>query len=340
MLHQTAGFALGRQAAQASAAASYVRGRVTSSGINPRYDRSDNTGEHVGLHERPTTRQSTAIRSGYLEDVAFASRLYPLMVGHALIGAGFTVSSAVASGAAYNHTFTLAAAASQNYITALHLLGEGGARFGRVAKDVKLSQLQFTANKQGAAYTAQGLGIGQANDTGSETFTTELDYVLSPYNGSFTVTSSDITANTLGTPRGMQITIANPLGEEEQALATMSRASLTSQGLDITGTASGLIFSEEILREWNYGASGSAALDQVIPVSQLSWVWASPVEILTAHYYQMTWTIPITQGFMQPVDITGGGQIVYDLNWEMTDAIATAPITIVLKNNKTNYTAD
>ena len=342
MLHQTAAIALGRQSAQATAAASYVRGRVTSSRVSPRYDRTDNTGEHTGVHERPTSRQSTAIRNGYAEDFSFTSRLYPLMLPHALMMAGFTCSTAAVGGGDYDHTLTLAAAASQTYGSVLHSLGEGGSRFTRRIADAKLSQLQFTANKQGITYTGTGMGISQATASGSETVTAELDYLISAYDGSWTVTSNDITANTLGTPQGLTVTIDNPLQDTDQALATMSRANLVSTGIAIGGTASGLTFSEAILREWNYGAAAGTTLNQAIPVSQLSWVWRSPAEIplVSGHYFTVTWTIPITQGFMQPVDITGGGRILYDLQWEMTDAIATAPITIVVRNNKSSYAAD
>ena len=342
MLHQTAAIALGRQSAQATAAASYVRGRTTSSRVAPRYDRTDNTGEHTGVHERPTSRQSTAIRNGYAEDFSFTSRLYPLMIPHALMMAGFACTSAAVGGGSYTHTMTLAAAASQTYGSVLHALGEGGSRFTRKIADAKLSQLQFTANKQGVSYTGTGMGISQATASGSETETAELDYLMSAYNGSWTVTSSDVTANTLGTPQGLTVTIDNPLQDTDQALASMARANLVSTGINISGTATGLTFSEAILREWNYGSSSGTALSRTIPVSQLSWVWQSPAEIpsVSGVYFKMTWTIPITQGFMQPVDITGGGRILYDLQWEMTDAISTAPITIVVENNKSAYTAD
>lgn len=343
MIHQTAAIALGRQSAKGTAAATFTRGRTTNSSMNPRYDRSENTGEHTGLHERPTTRQSTAIRTGYIEDFGFTSRMYPLMFPFALIGAGFTCSSAANGDGSYDHTLTLAATASQSYISVLHLLGEGGARYGRTAKDGKISNLSIQWGKQGGiTYSAQGMALSQANDTGSETFTAELDYLISPYSGSFTVTSSDITAATLGTPRSGSITIANPLSEDAQAMASLTRASLTSQGLDITGTFGGLVFSEAILREWNYGSNSGTATDQTIPVSQLAWSWKSPAEIpsVSGVNFEIAGTIPITQGFMQPVDITGGGEILYDLNWEMTDAIATEPITIVVTNNKANYTAD
>lgn len=342
MLHQTAAISLGRQSAKGTAAATYVRGRTTSSRVFPRYDRTDNTAEHTGVHERPTSRQSTAIRNGYAEEVQFTSRLYPLMLPHALMMAGFTCSTAAGGDGSYDHTLTLAAAASQTYGSVLHALDEGGSRFTRKVADVKLSQLTFTANKQGVSYSGTGLGLSQATASGSETVAAEVDYLISAYSGSWTVTSSDITANTLGTPQGLTMAINNPLQEDDQNLTTMSRANLVSTGIDISGTASGLTFSEAILREWHYGSSAGTSLDQIIPVSQLSWVWKSPAEIpsVSGKFFQVTVTIPITQGFMQPVDITGGGRILYDLNWEMTDAISTAPITIVVRNNKSTYAAD
>jgi hypothetical protein len=428
MLHQTARFALAQQAAKGTAAAGvtvpYIRGRMQSHGLNPRYEMIDTSGEHTGVHSRSTALQSTPIRAGSIIDVAFTHRLYPSMIGLELIGLGFTNTTATtvvltivaaggtftvtvsaqttapidfdatvgeveaaiellstvtaatvtgtasnytitvdsgvtattmtASGASltggantavytgfyYVHTFTLAAADSESWLSAYDYLGETSG-FDRVVSDIRLSQLQLSADSSGIVVSGSGLGILMADAAATETFTAEADNVLSQANGAFTLTASDITAATLGTPRAHTITIDNPLDEGEQELHTMNRATFSPTGKTVTGSLSGLVFSENIFSELYRGsASGTAAVIPIPVSTDLTWNWQSAGNISSAAAvpYKLTMDMPIVQFEGQAFDVTiGGGQLLYDCSYTMTDALSAAPITITLQNTIDSY---
>jgi len=424
MIHQTTGFGLGTQLTKGTAASTnFIRGRMGTSGVMPRYDEVDNAGEHTGIHQRATVLQSTPIRAGYIGTINMSWRLYPNMIGYALHGVGlnnttattviltidatggtFTLtvtaqttaaiafdaaasavetalellstvtvatvtgdaggpytiqvdssvtaatftsnagsltgggSTATFSGWYYTHTFTFADTDDEKYLTAWHAVGESANRFDKNARDVRLSQLQLAADRSGIAATASGLALNELDATGSETFTAEVDALLSQANGSFTLTSSDLTANTIGTPRGNTFTIDNPLDEEEQQLHSFQRASLTPTGKDVSGTLTGLVFSEAAYSELIWGAAAGTAPVIAIPSCALSWVFNTPGYVTGAVPYSMTTTIAVAQARMQPFDETGGGQIIYDMSYRMTDALSAAPLTITLVNDTVNYT--
>lgn len=340
MIHQTAGFAVGHQSAKGTAAATYVRARASSSRAWPTYDTSDPTGQHTGVHERPTTRQSRALRTRYGIDVQASGRLYPLLLPMLLAGVGFGVSTANNT-TYYTHTMTLADADAQKYLSVLRHLDEGSARYSQINTDVRLSQLQIQADRNGIIWTVQGMGLDQADAAGTETETQEPDLELSPNLGSFTITSSDVTAATIGKPRSLSFTIDNPLGEDSQELHSLKRANLTPTGLDVSGELTGLVLSEGAFREFYYGADDGAAETVVIPEAQIVWVWQTPANIAGASVpHKVTVTIPTVQLMAQPVDVTGGGEILYNVQWQMIDSAASAPITIAVDNSKTAYTAD
>jgi len=422
MLYQTAGFALAKQSAKATAATTnFIRGRMSSHGVNPVYDEIDPSGEHTGIHQRSTALQSTPIRSGYMADISLAFRLYPNLVGYALAGIGFgnttattviltidatggtftitvsaqttsaiafdaaigavetaiellsTVTAATVTGTAsnytitvdsgvtsatmtanagsltgggttatytgwyYTHTFTLADAEAESWVSLMSAVGEDSARYERKITDARLSQLVFAASRTGIDVTGTASGLSEATSAGSETVVQETDSMLSQAQGAFTVTSSDITAVTLGTPRSHTLTIDNPLDDQEQNLHSFSRATLSPTGKVISGTLEGLVFSENIYKEFIYGASGGTAPVIPIPEAQLVWSFTSPAFITGAIANSFQATIPTAQVMMDPFDVTAGGQIIYNARYRMIDNAASAPITIVLINSTSSY---
>jgi len=430
MLHQTGRFGLARQAAKGTAAAGvavpYIRSRVSSHGLNQRYDMIETAGEHTGTHSRSTAQQSTPIRSGSIVDVSFTHRLYPSLIGHGLIGVGFTpttatttvltinatggtftltvsgqttgaiafdatanavetalellstvdvatvtgnaggpytitvdssvtastftadaasltggTSTATFAGWYYNHTFTIANAASEGWLTAYDYLGDNATGdFDRIVQDVRLSQLQLAADNTGIVVTGTGLGRIMANAAGTETFVADEDALLSQANGSFSFTSGDITFGTIGTPRGHTLTIDNPLDEGEQELHTLYRSEFSPTGKTVSGTMTGLVFSENAFKEFYWGSSSGTAPVIAIPESTaMTWNWQSPGNISTtvAVPYKCTFSVPIVQFMAQPFDVSGGGRIIYDVAWSMIDALSGAPISIQVQNAIPSY---
>jgi len=247
--------------------------------------------------------------------------------------------TAVFSGWYYTHVFTLPAADNEGWLTGYSFIGESSG-FGLVARDVRLSQLTFTADKTGIIVAGSGLGLAEADAAGTETFTPEVDAVLSQANGAFTLTSTDITAATLGTPRSHTLTLDNPLDDSEQELHTMNRATLSPTGKTVTGTIAGLVFSENIFKEMWWGGAGGTAVAIPYPVSTgftYNWQSASNISTTAAVPYKLTFSIPIVQFEMAPFDLTSGGQVVYDCAYRMTDAISTSPISLTLVNDTPSY---
>ena len=259
-------------------------------------------------------------------------------------GASLTggAGTAVFSGFYYSHAFTLPAADSEGWLTAYDMIGETSG-FDKIVKDIRLSQLQITADNTGLVVNATGLGLGEADAAGTETFTAEVDAAISQANGSFTLSAaagdgaSDITAATMGTPRGSVLTIDNPLDDSEQQLHSFARATLSPTGKAISGTLSGLVHSENLYKEFTWGGSGGTAPVIAIPNSQLTWTWNSPGFITGAIPYSLTALIPNAQMMMQPFDIAASGSVLFDVNWTMLDNISAAPITFTLTNTNNSY---
>lgn len=250
-------------------------------------------------------------------------------------------ASAVFTGWYYTHAFTIATAANEGWLTAYDYLGDAATGdFDRIASDLRLSQLQFTADNTGIVVSGTGLARILANAAGTETFVAEVDAVLSQANGAFTLTSSDLTALTLGTPRAHTVTIDNPLDEGEQELHTMNRSTFSPTGKGVSGSITGLVFSENIFKEMYWGsAAGTAAVLPIPESTNLTWNWQSPgnISATAAVPYKCTFAIPIVQFMAQPFDVSGGGSILFDCQYSMIDALSSAPITITLQNDTASY---
>ena len=250
-------------------------------------------------------------------------------------------ATAVFTGWYYSHAFTLAAADSEGWLSAYSFIGESSG-FDLVARDVRLSQLSFTADATGIIVAGSGLGILLADAAGTETFTAEADAVLSQANGSFTLTAVDTAAGaiTTGTPRSHTLTLDNPLAEDEQELHTMNRATFSPTGKAFTGSITAFPFSETLFKQMYWGAAAGTAISIPYPVtSAFTWNWrsASNISAAAAVPYICTFSIPIVQMDMQPMDVTGGGQVLFDIAYRMTDALSGAPITITLQNSISSY---
>lgn len=273
---------------------------------------------------------------------------FTITIDSSLTATTLTASGALLTGGAgtatfsgwyYSHVFTLPAADSEGWLTAYSMIGETSG-FDLIAQDVRLSQLTFTADSSGIMVAGSGLGRLLANAAGTETFTAEADAVLSQANGAFTLTATDITAATLGTPRGHTLVIDNPLDDSEQELHTMNRSTFSPTGKTITGTITGLVFSENIWKEMYWGSASGTAIVIPYPTSTnltFNWQSAGNISSTVAVPHKFTVAIPVLQWDMQPFDITGGGNVVYDCAYRMTDSLSAAPITFTLQNSISSY---
>jgi hypothetical protein len=439
--HQAAGFSAAVQAAKGTAASTgFVRGNMSQSTVEPRYDLVDNSGEHRGLHERPTLRQSRPIRSGYIGDISGEWRLYPLLFPIMLIGAGFKVTtdtvftltitdggvgdtftltfddtgsnpqttaaqaynvdpatlqteleglsnvgagnvtvtgtagssytitfpgmSAYGSGGAaniftvddssmvstgtssadlsdpyYSHAFVIARGWERQWLTFMHSLDESVDRYEKLAIDAQVSQLVMEATRSGITCTMTGLALDEEDAAGTETVTQDPDSLFTQAKGSFTITSSDLTAATIGVPIEHQMTIDNPLSEEEQELHSFKRAGLSPQGMEINGELRRLVWSEAAFKEFIRGSATGTEPVITIPEAQLTWEWQTAVNMPNLSVpYSVTIDIAYATVHMQAVNVgSEQGTVRYNATYEMLDRQTAAPITITIANTWPSY---
>lgn len=337
MLRQTTGFAIGVQSAKGTAATTNFHRAIA---LRSRLGEPNFTEmgaeeiEHSGDHQRSTAAQGTPIRTGFVIPWSVRSYLYPQMIGSILRGYGFSVST-IGSSAPYTHTFTLADADAEAWVSVMQALGEDTERFERKARDGRVNQVQFQSSRTGLEYTASGNALNEADSAGTETVTAEVDAKMTQAAGTFTITSNALTEATLGNPRGQTLTLDNPTEEDDQTATNFANGDMAPTGKRISGTMTGFEFSETLYKELNWGGSTAPAI--AIPEAQLQWRWQSPVIAGGSTPHSLQWTIPVAQVFMRMVDVEGGGKYLFDMAWRMLDRSSSAPITAVLVNSTASY---
>lgn len=336
-LHRTAGFAVGRQAAKGTKATTLAIVRATRSQATTQHDQTDNTGEMAGVHQRPTAVQAPAIRTGVMGVWSVQGRIYPDAIGHLLAAAGFAVTTQVDTPevGVNTHTFTLATGDALPWVTVARLLGEGANRAGFALVDGRAVNLSLNADRNGLSMQAEGRALSVEETTGAETLVPETVVPLSQAKGSFTLTSSVVTG--VGAVRTNQLTIANPVDEEEQNQHNFHRADLPPTGINITGVLGGILWDQDTEKELLFG--GATVQDEIaIPEAALTWEWTSADNIAGQTVpYKLAVSIAKAQLVMQPFEVGQGGRIAYDLAWTLVDDGTTDPITITLVNKVTGY---
>lgn len=338
VLRQSARLALASQSAKATAATTnFISGIMLASRLGqPDWqEQGADAVQHHGI-DRVTAAHGTPIRTSYTLPFMGRQYLYPNMLGYVLMGLGFGVSTTTDTpeAGAEQHTLTLAGVASLPWISVMHKLGS----YERKAFDGRMTRARFAQSRNGVELTFEGMCLREAEAAGTETVTAEADAPMIPAGGTFTVTSSDLTVNTLGEPRSHEMTIENPLNTDEQHQEQLYLADLPPEGLRATGTLTGLRFSGNIYEEFvNGGTSGTEPVVE-IPEAQLVWKWQSAGYITGTTPYSVEFTIPNCQMMMRLADVEGSGVYVYDAQYRMLDkASGTEPMTVVLTNDTADY---
>ncbi len=243
------------------------------------------------------------------------------------------LSTATYSAWFYTHTFTEANAGSTGYVTLMEYLGEGAARYGQRAVDGKANSLSFKATAEELTVDVGGFAITPGDPTGAEVETDEVDVLFHPGTGLFTVVSSSLTA--LGVPLTHDWTQDNPIDDKVQQLHSIYRARLPEGGRKRNGSLGGLVFAEDPFREIMY--AGGTEPSVVMPEASLSWSWTSPAAFAGTQKYSFAWTYPICEFEIQPVDLSGTGEVVYSADYVVSDTETTSPSSIILINDVASY---
>lgn len=333
MNSQTTRVAIAAQSAKGTAATTGFHAmRLTRSKLVPVYEWDSPENEHTGVHQRASTLTGTPEAVSFTIPVALGGRLYPNAFGTLLRGLGFGVSS-VDNTTYHTHTFTQADADAAAWLSAMQALGEDTARFERKVKDIRLTQLALTADRNGINWTADGLGLDEAIAAGTETVAAEANYQIRPSKGSLT-----FGALALGEPRSHMITIARPVEQDDQKLHAFGRAGADPTGFAVTGELRGLDLSLATYKKLNWGGASGTAPAQTTITGSLTVLWTSAANISGAAV-PYSWQFAFTKAWFYTFNAEAQGNNIVrcDAQYGMIDDVAGAPLTITGVNGVTGY---
>lgn len=340
----TARYKAGRQSAKGTGATSLVCGMMQMSGLNTTRDAINKNGEHgcSGGPDRATAHKSKTRYSSYIVNGTFRGYMHPDIIGYWLLGAGFVVATTAGSGPAtgtYTHVFTLATRALAPWLSVHSQIGDKN----RLAKDVRVNRLTFTANDSGFQYdgTWQGLVEDEVPGSGITTTNEDLAEILKS-RGSLAVDyDPDGTPVSLldNDTEGFTLVINNPLDTDQQRLLTFGRGNLPQTGLDVTGTVEGMnvIYA-------NYERIKNGGLNNDVPaetasIAKIDTTFQSAENIgATSIPYSIRFEVAHAEVDLNDFQAEGTNLVEWTYPFRMVDDVAT-PIRITVVNKLPSYAA-
>ena len=330
-------FSLGIQSAKGTPATNYKTALATQSGLQPTFDIRTAPLEHPGGASRATKQKSTDARTGYLAKPKSTFILRPNFIGTALMGLGFGVSSANASGV-YTHTFTIAAAASAKWLSALWYTATEDAAMTLKATDVRLTKLSINGTPDSVECQLEGSGLSLGEASGSETLVAESANEILPTAGSLTVQNSSTALFTA--VRGVNFEFTQELLEDDRTLFTSTRQDLPIKSQNAQITFTGVDISRALYRKVvNAGASNTTA--SLTPFTgDLTYTFQSSSFAGGSTPYSLTITMPSVQYEFNEgtIQAQNDEQVRVDVVAKMIDNLST-PLTIALVNTISAYVA-
>lgn len=334
-------FKVAKQSAKGTPASTgFVTGMMTRSTLLPALDRITKTAEHGVTYARATAHKTPTRRGSYLARGGFRGYLYPDMFGLLLLGAGFTVTTTGAS-ANKTHTFKLANRDANPWLTALWNADGNNELRGT---DMRVTRLVIDGTPDGVTYEGDMAGLTLGESAGTETTTAEdTAGEMLPTEGTLTLVydPAGTPATVLSTPTDslarMQLTINNPVDENDRSIHRFGRAALNQTGVDILPRLEGLEPDWDIFnRILNAGTSGTSPSTDTA-IFSLVWSFESPVNITgTLVPYSVTFTIPRVELDLDDFAADGDSLITWNTAGRMVDSV-TDPITIALVSKKVSY---
>jgi hypothetical protein len=333
----TARQAVGLQTAKGTFATTFTAGVLRRSTLSPRFNYMEPIAEHFGgTNTRATMRKSASDRPTFLMQWGGRQRLKPNFLGYLLRGAGFG-SNVTGAAPALTHAFTIANRENAAWLSVMQQMGEGAGVIERKARDCRVSSITVNATREDIDLTYDGLGLSEIESTGTETTTVEPQVNILPSTGSMSIQIASVAVTTK--IMASTLTIANPLSEDEVALHSAAYDDLPPTALDISGTLSGIDFTEDVYKKLNWGGVAGLSPATATPVGVLTYTFESGSVIPTGSVpYALTVSVPVAELRMSEPVAEDDNLIRVDINWSMLDTTAT-PITITLVNGKTNYTS-
>lgn len=334
MLSKTARFAVAVQSVKGTVATTGFHAmRVGESSAQAVFDYEEALNEHTGVHQRASDRQSTPDRISKSFRINGNGLLYPNAIGTLLVGVGFAAST-TDNTTSKSHAFTKTDTDDAKWLSVMHALGEGSARFERKIKDVRLTQLQLAATRNNLTVSFDGLGLDEAASAGTETVAAEALKRIIPSTGSLTFGTL-----ALGEPRSHTITLARPVEEDDQKLHSFGRADALETGFAVNGQLRGLDMSYNTYKKLNWGGTSGTAPDDEVVTDSLTVTWQSAANITGAAVpYSITFAFTKVELRMVGSPVARGADIIRcDVDYAMIDDVSAAPVTVTVVNTVSSY---
>jgi hypothetical protein len=333
MLSNTARVAFAKQAAKDTAATTgFYTMFATESNSMPAQEYDDAENFHPGIHTRASTQNAIPVKTAVSVAINVGFRLHANSLVPLLIAMGFGVTT-TAQTAYQRHTLTKSNVDQVIYASMLHRVGEGSAAFERKIRAVRGTQLVLNATRKGLNGTFTGIGIAEAESTGTETIVAEVPDPILPTKGAFTWG-----ATALGTPREHTVTITRPVDEDDHTLHTYTRNDFPEVGFGIMGEARGVDMSFDFYKKLVWGGIANTGLGEAIVTDSLAFHWLTANNISGAAVpYKLSIAMTKVECRLTNFRAAGNSIIRGDLNWRMIDDLAAAPATLLVENGIASY---
>jgi hypothetical protein len=306
--------------------------RLTRSSALPVFDYDEATNEHTGVHQRASTNQSTPVRISQRFNIGLTGFLYPNAIGTLLQGMGF--NAVTTDNTTYkSHVFTKANVDAAKYLSFMHALLAGSARFERKIKDVRLTQLQIASTRTNITVTADGIGLDEIVAAGTETVAADVNERILPTTGSLALGTL-----ALGEAREHTITITRAVDEDDQKQHSQARADLPEMSFDIRGQMRGLDLSFNTYKKLVWGGTSGTAPSLETVTDTLTVLWESAHDISGAAVpYSLQMALLKAEFRLTNFEAQGNNIVRCDVDYTMIDDSASAPATFTLANGVTSY---
>jgi hypothetical protein len=336
----TCAFSLGQQAAIDTDATDFITTLATVSGLQPRFDITESRREHPGaVGSRATAKRAASTRTGYLVDLVSTFVLRPRFIGHALLGAGFTVAT-TNNTTHYTHVFKLASRATFPWLTGLWYIDDDAvAAFTLKSGNVRLTQLNINASPEEVQCDLAAVGMTEGDAAGTETLVSEAGFEILPTIGTMTVNLASTSFIT--SVRSINLAIANTLKEDDRFLFVSGRTDLPQEEITVAATLGGVPITRDLYRRIVRGGTSGTEPSLVPPTGDLIYKFQSAANITGAsvpYSLQMDlnsveYTFPDNQ-----LQASEADDLELEVTAEMIDNV-TDPIVITLVNDVASYAA-
>lgn len=340
-------FKVAKQSAKGAAASTgYHCGVMKASGGDAEFNLVESGVEHgCAVGTNMFRDKSQRARTYYTVPVSAEAWLYPNVIGPLLLGLG--MSDSVSGTTIKTHVITpVTTAANDPYLSVLTDIGaDSGSALERLIKDVRTTQLKIDANQDGVSYSAELSGLSLAASAGTETKTDEPAYKMLRNSGTFALTYDPagtpvvISSHSSAPPRGLSITIDNPVTTEDYALWSAAlNDSPRGDGIRVEGEFSGLPITWSVYKQLTWGGtSGTAPSTTWLPCS-IDFKFQTAEIISASTPYSLQITIPRAEVWIDPAGFKANGadDIRWTAKWRLIASTST-PFTATLVNAIASY---